>query len=181
MICTHENEAPMTTELLTDIERDETIDSDSDDGETGGPSAHLDLIRATPPSKTVQIFVSYRVVPDQRIASALKRLIETSIEPLPNVFVSGAGGLRPSNTGAIPQMQAAAENAAAFVGVITHSSKAREWIFFEAGAAWGRRRLLESSDNGSVGASPARKCPDGTTCAPVHQTRAVTRPSRNFR
>lgn len=92
-------------------------------------------------SSAAQIFISYRVTPDQRIAVALKRLLEASIDPAPNVFVSGAGGLRPSNIGAIPQLQAAAKSSQAFVGVITHASKAREWIFFEAGAAWGSGKL----------------------------------------
>ena len=68
----------------------------------------------------------------------MKRLIEGAIDPQPIVFVAGDGGLRPSNIGFKRQLQTAAQNAHAFVAVITNASKDREWIFFEAGAAWAR-------------------------------------------
>src|ERR1051325_264684 len=87
------------------------------------------------------IFVSYRTTGDARLATALKKLIENAIEPQPSVFVSGDGGLRPSNLGLKQQLQSAAQRAHAFVAIITNSSKDREWIFFEAGAAWGRDLL----------------------------------------
>ena len=89
-------------------------------------------------TETLRVFISYRVKPDGPIASALKKLIESSIEPQPEVFVSGDGGIRPSNLGFKQQLQDAAQKAHAFVAIITNSSKEREWIFFEAGAAWGR-------------------------------------------
>ncbi|WP_437512381.1 hypothetical protein [Sorangium sp. So ce1099] len=87
------------------------------------------------------IFVSYRVNPDQSVAAALKRLIESALEPPPEVFVSGEGGLRPSEIGYKPQLQKAVQRAVAFIGVITHASKEREWIYYEAGAAWGRGQM----------------------------------------
>ncbi len=87
------------------------------------------------------IFISYRVQSDQALAKALQHLIETSIRPTPRVFVSGSGGIRPSSTGFKPQIQAAVSSARAFVAVITRESKDREWMFFEAGAAWGRNQL----------------------------------------
>lgn len=86
----------------------------------------------------LRIFISYRIDPDAPLASALKRLIENAIDPPPEVFVSGDGGLRPSNVGFKRQLQAAAQSAHAFVAIISNASKEREWIFFEAGAAWGR-------------------------------------------
>ena len=89
-------------------------------------------------SEQLNVFVSYRIDPDAPLASALKILIEGAIDPQPMVFVSGSGGLRPSNLGFKKQLQDAAQSAHAFVALITNSSKDREWIFFEAGAAWGR-------------------------------------------
>src|SRR5436305_155456 len=83
------------------------------------------------------VFVSYRVDPDGPLAEALKELIESAIEPAPEAFVSGAGGLRPSALLYPTQLQQAAKSADAFVGIITNASKDRAWIHFEAGAAWG--------------------------------------------
>lgn len=40
----------------------------------------------------IDIFVSYRVRPDEGLAGELKNLLESSIEPKPRVFVSGLGG-----------------------------------------------------------------------------------------
>jgi tetratricopeptide (TPR) repeat protein len=88
------------------------------------------------------IFISYRTNPDQCHAIAIKELIESSIEPQPKVFVAGAGGLRPSKIGFKPQIQAAAQSSRAFIAIITQHSKDREWLFFEAGAAWGRNQLF---------------------------------------
>ena len=39
------------------------------------------------------------------------------------------------------QIQTAAQSASDFIAIITPDSKDREWIFFEAGAAWGRNQL----------------------------------------
>lgn len=93
------------------------------------------------PLAATQIFISYRISSDQKVASALKKLLEGSIDPPPRVFVSGDGGILPSSAGAIPQLQEAVQRSEAFIGIITQQSKQREWIFFEAGAAWGRRRI----------------------------------------
>jgi tetratricopeptide (TPR) repeat protein len=87
------------------------------------------------------VFISYRVNPDEKVAGAVQRLIKTAIDPAPDVFVSGLGGLRPSAIGFKPQIQAAARRAKAFIGIITKASKEREWLFYEAGAAWGREQL----------------------------------------
>jgi hypothetical protein len=87
------------------------------------------------------VFISYRLDPDQATANALKKLVEGSIVPTPVVFVSGAGGLRPSKIGLKPQLQRAVSAARAFLGVITPQSKDREWVIFEAGAAWGRKQM----------------------------------------
>lgn len=101
-----------------------------------------ELLAAMPPvNERPLVFISYRITPDQPLAVAVSRLISGSIEPEPHVFVSGAGGIRPSAKGYKPQLHEAVQRACAFVGVITHSSKEREWIFYEAGAAWGRNRL----------------------------------------
>ncbi|MFL5243846.1 MAG: hypothetical protein ACJ8FY_17225 [Gemmataceae bacterium] len=94
-----------------------------------------------PTTEPLRIFISYRIDPDAPLASVLKRLIVTSIDPEPEVFVSGDGGLRPSNAGFKQQLQDAARSAKAFVAVITNASKDREWIFFEAGAAWGQNLM----------------------------------------
>ena len=87
------------------------------------------------------IFVSYHSKEDQTLASALKVLFETVLEPPPNVFVAGEGGLLPSAQTYRNQLWNAARTAVAFVGIITSTSKDRAWIHFEAGAAWGRGRL----------------------------------------
>jgi hypothetical protein len=84
------------------------------------------------------VFISYRVVPDEPIAGALKELLEGCLKPAPNAFVSGLGGILPSEKSAKLQMQLKARAAGAFIAVITKNSLDREWIFFEAGAAWGR-------------------------------------------
>ncbi|MFN6567133.1 TIR domain-containing protein [Dendronalium sp. ChiSLP03b] len=88
-----------------------------------------------------EVFISYRENPDQGLAVALRELIEGAIEPRPRIFVAGAGGLRPSNIGYKPQIQAAAQSSRAFIAIITQQSKERQWLFFEAGAAWGRNQL----------------------------------------
>lgn len=93
------------------------------------------------PTSSGTIFVSYRSDPDLPFAVAVKRLLESALEPPPSVFVAGDGGLRPSNIGYKPQIQQAASTASAFVALITPSFKDREWLFFEAGAAWGRKQL----------------------------------------
>lgn len=87
------------------------------------------------------VFISYRVHPDQVIAAAVKKLIESTLEPSPQVFVSGLGGLKPSSVGFKPQLQRAIQAASAIVGIISPNSKDREWIFYEAGAAWGRQAV----------------------------------------
>ncbi|MEH2277539.1 MAG: hypothetical protein V7K40_22805 [Nostoc sp.] len=103
-------------------------------------------------SSEFEVFISYRDSPDQGLAVALKELIEGAIEPQPHVFVAGAGGLRPSNIGYKPQIQAAAQSSRAFIAIITQQSKEREWLFFEAGAAWGRNQLYAPL---LVGTSPS--------------------------
>jgi len=89
----------------------------------------------------VDIFVSYRVRPDEGLASELKNLLESSIEPKPHVFVSGLGGVRASAHSYREQLHRAAMKTRTYVGLITKASIDREWIFFEAGAAFGRRVL----------------------------------------
>ncbi len=84
------------------------------------------------------IFISYRVRPDEELAGELRALLESAIEPKPRVFISGLGGLRASTDSYREQLRAAAMNADAYVGLITKASVDREWIFFEAGAAFGR-------------------------------------------
>jgi hypothetical protein len=87
------------------------------------------------------IFISYRVTPDEPIAAAMKELLESCLNPKPFVFVSGLGGIVPSEYPSHAQIQRAAKNAEAFVAIITKNSREREWIFFEAGAAWVREVL----------------------------------------
>jgi len=87
------------------------------------------------------IFVSYRVRPDEELAGELRTLLESTIDPKPRVFVSGLGGLRASADGYREQLRKAARNAKVYVGLITKASIDREWIFFEAGAAFGRSVL----------------------------------------
>jgi hypothetical protein len=65
------------------------------------------------------VFISYRVHPDQVVAAAIKKLVESTLVPCPQVFVSGLGGLRPSSIGFKPQLQKAVQQAHAFIGVIT--------------------------------------------------------------
>ena len=89
-----------------------------------------------------EIFISYRTDPDQGLATALKELLEGAIEPKPKVFVASAGGVRPSKIGYRPQIQAAANSSKAFIAIITQQSKDREWLFYEAGAAWGRNQIF---------------------------------------
>lgn len=86
----------------------------------------------------VDIFVSYRVRPDESLAGELKALLESAIDPRPRVFVSGLGGLRASADSYREQLRTAATRARAYVALITRASIDREWIFFEAGAAFGR-------------------------------------------
>jgi hypothetical protein len=85
-----------------------------------------------------EIFISYRVRPDEDLAGELRSLLESAIEPRPRVFVSGLGGLRASADSYREQLRHAAMKADAYVGLITKASVDREWIFFEAGAAFGR-------------------------------------------
>ncbi len=92
-------------------------------------------------SHCTDIFISYRVRPDEELAGELKTLLEGAIEPKPQVFVSGLGGLRASADGYREQLRAAARATKAYVGLITKESIDREWIFFEAGAAFGRNVL----------------------------------------
>lgn len=128
---------------VTDIPNDDicAISDQKQDADLDSDDVDQSSLLGTNPN--VSIFVSYRIAPDQILALALKRLIESALEPRPHVFVSGAGldGLRPSSIGYKPQLQAAVQKAVAFVGIITQASKEREWIFFEAGAAWGRGQL----------------------------------------
>ena len=102
------------------------------------PSPSSPTVRETEREET-DIFISYRVRPDEPLAQALKNLLESACEPTPKVFVSGLGGIRPSGDSPREQIRNAANEAKAFFGIITHSSKEREWVFFEAGAAFGRR------------------------------------------
>jgi hypothetical protein len=111
----------------TDVEPSKLVAAEVDDEPTPAPLA-----------TAYDVFVSYRLDPDQPVAVALRRLIEGSLEPSPRVFVSGAGGLHPARIGMRPQIQKAVQSARAFVAVITPQSKEREWVIFEAGAAWGR-------------------------------------------
>ena len=69
--------------------------------------------------QSFSVFISYRVNPDQPLAIALRDLIEGALEPSPKVFVSGAGGLRPSSSGFKPQIQSAVQSANAFIAIIT--------------------------------------------------------------
>jgi hypothetical protein len=94
-----------------------------------------------PPTASPTVFISYRHDPDEPLAAALKLLIERSIDPRPTVFAAGNEGLRPSRIGFRAQLQNAVRNAKAFVAILTPSSIDREWVYFEAGAAWGRDQL----------------------------------------
>jgi hypothetical protein len=91
------------------------------------PASKEDVIDG---GQSPDIFVSYRVRPDEDLAGELRTLLEGAIDPRPQVFVSGLGGLR-----------ASARSARAYVGLITKASVDREWIYFEAGAAFGRNVL----------------------------------------
>lgn len=120
-----ENPSERDQTLGVEEDNDEEQEETKTPGETNGPL----------------IFISYRVHPDQHVAAALKNLLETSFLPTPRFFISGLGGLRPSSIGFKPQIQAAVNEAKAFVGIITPSSRDREWIFFEVGAAFGRQAI----------------------------------------
>jgi hypothetical protein len=91
--------------------------------------------------KSPLVFVSYRVDPDQPVAKALQRLLRESIDPPPDIFISNAGGVKPSDMNAKSQILLAAKEARCFVAIITQASKNREWISYEAGAAWGLGRF----------------------------------------
>ncbi|MCF6227131.1 MAG: toll/interleukin-1 receptor domain-containing protein [Planctomycetes bacterium] len=92
---------------------------------------------AGPDLASAQVFVSYRVGDDVELAEALKALIADSVTPQPEVFVSSKGGLKPSRLGLKPQLQKAVQGSSIVVGVITGNSVDRDWVIFEAGAAWG--------------------------------------------
>jgi len=97
---------------------------------------------ALPPGASVSprlIFVSYRIDPDAPLAEALATLIKDSLEPPPPVYVSGAGGLTPSSHPFRAQLTRAMQESVAVVAVISDHSRTREWILYEAGAAWGRQ------------------------------------------
>ncbi len=87
------------------------------------------------------VFISYRIEGDHSLAVAVRELIEGSLDPAPRVFVASGGGLRPSSKSFKPQIQQAAASAKVFVAIITQNSKSREWLFFEAGAAWVRDQV----------------------------------------
>lgn len=92
-------------------------------------------------TREVDVFISYRLDPDEARAIALKRLLESAISPRLNVFVSSEGGLRPSNIALKPQLLAALKAAKVVVAIITPASSSREWVLYEAGAAWGREQV----------------------------------------
>jgi len=123
----------------------EAVEADADEQDLGEVDDlvedELEPAPAVRASEGPDVFISYRLDPDQATANALKKLVEGSIAPTPAVFVSGAGGLRPSKIGLKPQLQRAVSAARAFLGVITPQSKDREWVIFEAGAAWGREQM----------------------------------------
>lgn len=87
------------------------------------------------------IFISYKIEPDELLANCLSKFIGRVFEPAPNVFVASADGIVPSRIGWREQLNQAVRNAQLFIGVITKDSKDREWIIFEAGAAWGRNQI----------------------------------------
>ncbi len=89
------------------------------------------------PREECLIFISYRVDPDAPLAAAVKALLETTL-PGVTAWTSNQGGIRPSASGSKPQIQAAMRRAKAVIGIITEASKGREWVFYEAGAAFGR-------------------------------------------
>ncbi|MEM9453922.1 MAG: toll/interleukin-1 receptor domain-containing protein [Myxococcota bacterium] len=109
--------------------------------QTESPRHPIRTEGSSPQGETFDIFISYRVRPDEPLAAAVKTLLESSLSPNPKVFVSGIGGLQSSNLGFREQIQNATMTSRAFVGIITPNSKEREWIFFEAGAAFGRNIL----------------------------------------
>lgn len=118
------------------------LGADKDSSGAGvGDELDTEAPECEPPRTKVDIFVSYRVIPDERKAEALKRLIQTSLKPTPNVFVASVGGVKPANIGLKPQLQKAVTSAGAVVALITPESKEREWLVFEAGAAWGREQV----------------------------------------
>lgn len=91
--------------------------------------------------REVDVFVSYRLNPDAGKAKAFRALLRKTIDPVPNVFVSGDGGLVPSNVALKAQLLTAFHQAKAVVAIITPDSKTREWVIYEAGAAWGCEKL----------------------------------------
>src|SRR5687767_6356281 len=103
-----------------------------------GPDGLAMAISSRARTEEFQVFISYRVKPDETLAAELKLLVESAIEPSPRVFVSGVGGLRVSADGYRQQLQNAAQQTKAFIAVVTQASVDREWIVFEAGAAFGR-------------------------------------------
>lgn len=105
------------------------------------PARNDVAIDANEAARPFDVFISYRIEGDQSLAVAVRELIEGSLDPAPRVFVASGGGLRPSSKGFKPQIQQAAASAKVFVAIITQNSKSREWLFFEAGAAWGREQV----------------------------------------
>lgn len=144
-------------------------DADQDQGSGDADEVAAESANSLPPSgREIDVFVSYRVDPDEPLAEELKALLEGAIEPTPSVFVSGAGGLEVSSVGFRQQLQEAAQQASAFIAIITQASTEREWLFFEAGAAFGRgviyAPLLIDTARGelpsSIGGSQAVKASD---------------------
>lgn len=109
--------------------------------EAGGPVRKARRTIRGKESGVYQIFVSYRVEADEQIAQAMKILLEACISPKPSIFVASTGGLEVSSVGFKEQIATAARGALAFIGIFTNRSKSREWINFEAGAAWGQGAL----------------------------------------
>ena len=117
---------------------DEAAEAESEDAGAESEDAAADDNGG---SQDVEVFISYRVRPDEELAGELRTLLESAIDPRPRVFVSGLGGLRASADSYREQLRTAARSAKAYVGLITKASVDREWIYFEAGAAFGRSVL----------------------------------------
>lgn len=93
-------------------------------------------------SVATEVFISYGAGPDERTATAVRVFLSSCIdEPALSVFVASDGGLRPSAIAYKPQLQRAVQEARVFVSIITKEAREREWLFFEAGAAWGRGQV----------------------------------------
>ena len=122
-------------------DREDTQEYVDDDDATEDLASASTEGPASASNEDAAVFISHRLEPDESTAIALRRLLEGCFDPPVRVFVSGAGGLRPDSTGLTPQLQKAVQAAKAFVAIITPASKDREWIIFEAGAAWGRGQL----------------------------------------